>query len=84
MAANVWDEAVATQDVDVVVVFRSPLAPLDPASPHLRVMTPTHLTAIWQSDPGALTPRRRERIARFREAGLVDETRLGELLSEHR
>lgn len=135
MAANFWDEAVATQDLDVVVVFDAP-APLDPlrpifdrfpdsiyprrgehveiagvpvqfllawnplvaravheayegpydpedpTAPRLRVMTPTHLTAIWQSDVSALTPRRRERIARLREAGLLDEALLGRLLSE--
>jgi hypothetical protein len=133
MAANFWDEAVATQDLDVVVVFPAPVSPLDPlrpifdrlpvttyprrgghieiagvpvqflpawsplaaravreahegpydpddaAAPPLRVITPTHLTAMWQADGGALTPRRRERIARFREAGLVDETLLKEL-----
>lgn len=136
MAANFWDEAVATQDLDVVVVFDAPPAPLDPlrrifdrfpdsiyprrgehveiagvpvqfllawsplvaravqeayegpydpqdaTAPRLRVMTPTHLAAIWESDASALTPRRRERIARFREAGLLDEALLGRLLSE--
>lgn len=136
MAANFWDEAVATQDLDVVVVFRTPAPALDPlrpifdrlpdtiyprrgehveiagvpvqflpawsplvaravrdayegpydpedaTAPRLRVMTPTHLTAIWQSDASALTPRRRERIARFREVGLLDEALLGQLLSE--
>lgn len=135
MAANFWDEAVATQDLDVVVVLPaqpSPLDPLrpifdylpdasyprqgehieiagvpvqflpawralvaravrdaheglydpdDPGGPRLRIMTPTYLAAIWQSDAGALTPRRRERIARFREAGLLDEAQLSELLS---
>lgn len=135
MAANFWDEAVATQDLDVVVVFSESPAPFDPlrpifdrlpdttyprrgehieiagvpvqflaawnplvtaavgaayegpydpddtSAPPLRVMTPTHLAAIWQSDAGALTPRRRERIARFREAGLLDETLLSQLLS---
>lgn len=136
MAANFWDEAVATQDLDVVVVFKTPPTPLDPlrpiferlpestyprrgehieiagvpvkflpawsplvvravrnahdvpydpddaTTPRLRVMTPTHLAAIWQSDAGAMTPRRRERIARFREAGLLDDDELGRLLSE--
>jgi hypothetical protein len=136
MAANFWDEAVATQDLDVVVVFAVPPAPLDPlrpildrlpdtsyprrgehveiagvpvqflpawsplvaravrdayegpydpddaAAPHVRIMTPTHLAAIWQSDAGALTPRRQERIARFREAGLLDDELLARLLSE--
>lgn len=136
MAANFWDEAVATQDLDVVVVLGRPASPLDPlraifdslpeasyprrgehveiagvpvqflpawsplvaravreahegpydpddeTAPPLRVMTPTHLAAIWQVDAGALTPRRRERIARFREAGLLDEALLRQLLSE--
>jgi hypothetical protein len=136
MAANFWDEAVATQDLDVVVVFGTPPAPLDPlrplfdhlpeatyprrgehveiagvpvqflpawnplvaravrdayegpydpddpSAPRLRVITPTHLAAMWQSDPAALTARRRERIARFREAGLLDEALLRQLLSE--
>ncbi len=136
MAANFWDEAVATQDLDVAVVFEAPASPLDPlrpifdhlpeatyprrgehveiagvpvqflpawsalvaravreahegpydpgdaTAPPLRVMTPTHLAAIWQSDAAALTPRRRERIARFREAGLLDEALLRQLLSE--
>lgn len=136
MAANFWDEAVATQDLDVAVVFDTPVSPLDPlraiferlpesgyprrgehieiagvpvqflpawnplvtravreahqgvydpddpSAPPMRVMTPTHLTAIWQTDPSALTPRRRERIARFRETGLLDEDLLARLLSE--
>lgn len=136
MAANFWDEAIATQDLDVIVVFAttpSPLNPLrpifdrlpaaeyprrgehvevagvpvqflpawndlvadavrhayegpydagDPSGPRLRVVTPTHLAAMWQRDAGALTPRRRERIARFREAGLLDETLLNRLLSQ--
>lgn len=135
MAANFWEEAVATQDLDVVVVFDVPPPTLDPlrpifdrlpdasyprrgehveiagvpvqflpawsalaarsvrdahegpydpddaTGPMLRVITPTHLAAIWQSDAGALTPRRRERIARFREVGLLDEALLGRLLS---
>jgi hypothetical protein len=136
MAANFWDEAVATQDLDVVVLFKTPSSPLDPlrpiferlpeasyprhgehieiagvpvqflpawsalvarcvrdahegsydpedaTAPPLRVMTPTHLTAMWLSEASALTPRRRERIARFREAGLLDEALLTRLLSE--
>lgn len=136
MAANFWDEAVATQDLDVVVLFSTPASRLDPlrpifdrlpeasyprhgehieiagvpvqflpawnslvargvrdahegsydpddaTAPPLRVMTPTHLAAIWLSDASALTPRRRERIARFRESGLLDEALLTRLLSE--
>ena len=137
MAANFWDEAVATQDLDVIVVLDpSPSSSLDPlrpifdrlpeasyprrgehveiagvpvqffpawsalvasavrhahegpydpddeAAPSLRVITPTYLAAIWQADAGDLTPRRRERIERFRDAGLLDEALLGQLLSE--
>lgn len=136
MAANFWDEAVATQDLDVVVLFKTPASRLDPlrpifdrlpeasyprdgehieiagvpvqflpawnsvvarsvqdaheasydpddaSAPPLRVMTPTHLAAIWLSEASALTPRRRERIARFREAGLLDDALLTRLLSE--
>ncbi len=136
MAANFWDEAVVTQDLDVAVVFGRPPSPLDPLrpllealpattyprrgehieiagvpvqflpawsplvaravryayegpydpedanTPRLRVLTPTHLAAIWQSDTGALTARRRERIVRFREAGLLDEGLLDRLLSD--
>jgi len=37
--------------------------------------------AMWQSDRGADTPRPWERVARLREAGLVDDTLLTELLS---
>jgi hypothetical protein len=42
MAANFWDEAVATQDLDVVVMFREPPSPLDPpadrrSSPGVRI-----------------------------------------------
>ena len=66
----------------VLEAHEGPYDPDDPAGPPLRVMTPTHLAAIWQSDAGALTPRRRERIARFREAGLLDEALLARLLSQ--
>lgn len=136
MAANFWDEAVATQDLDVVVILAAAQSPLDPLrplldrlpadgyprrgehieiagvpvqflpawnalvtdavreahdvpydpdeanGPRLRVMTPTYLAAIWQRDASALTPRRRERIARFREAGLLDDVLLQQLLAE--
>jgi hypothetical protein len=135
MAANFWDEAVATQDLDVVVILPPSSAVLDPlrtifdrlpdgsyprrgehieiagvlvqfmpawsalvatavrhahegpydpddqSAPSLRIMTPTYLAAIWQSEAGALTPRRRERIARFEEAGLLDGALLRQLLS---
>jgi len=137
MAANFWDEAVATQDLDVVVIVSESDSPLDPLrpifdrlpeaayprrgehieiagvpvqflpawnarvatavrdahegpydpedgdGPRLRVMTPTHLAAIWLADASALTPRRRERIARFREAALIDEALLQRLLPDH-
>lgn len=136
MAANFWDEAVATQDLDVVVIlgvptsrldplrpllerlpegtyprrgehieiagvpvqflpawnalveravresYQAPYDPADASAPPLRVITPTHLAAMWLSDSSALTPRRRERIARFREAGLLDEALLEQLLSK--
>jgi hypothetical protein len=62
--------------------YEGPYDPDDAAAPHVRIMTPTHLAAIWQSDAGALTPRRQERIVRFREAGLLDEALLALLLSE--
>ena len=39
------------------------------------------IVAMWQTDQGADTPRRRERAARLREAGLVDDTLLTELFS---
>ena len=55
--------------------------PADPQSPTIRLIQPTYLVAMWQSDRGADTPRRRERAARLRETGLVDETLLTELLS---
>ncbi len=135
MAAAFWDEATATQDLDVAVTFLNDPSSLDPLRPifdrlpaaqyprsgehiviagvpvqfmpawtslvseavahavdlpydtdsvTLRVMTPTYLTAIWQHDAGAATPRRKERVARFREAGLLDEALLEQLLSRHR
>ena len=55
--------------------------PADPQSPTIRLIQPTYLVAMWQSDRGADTPRRRERAARLRETGLVDDTLLTELLS---
>ena len=55
--------------------------PADPGSPTLRLIPPTYLVAMWQTDLGADTPRRRERAARLREAGLVDEALLTELIS---
>ena len=136
MAVSFWTEPVATQDLDVVVTFKTEQYPLDPlrpvftwldaqgfrldgehaliagvpvqflvawsslveqaveqaadvpydpsdsASPVLRLIRPTFLVAMWQADPGADTPRRRERAAMLREAGLVDEELLGALLSK--
>ena len=55
--------------------------PADPQSPTLRLIRPTYLVAMWQTDQGADTPRRRERAAHLRAAGLVDETLLTELCS---
>ena len=56
--------------------------PADPQSPTIRLIQPTYLVAMWQMDQGADTPRRREHTARLREAGLVDEILLTELLSK--
>lgn len=55
--------------------------PADPQSPTIRLIQPTYLVAMWQSDQGADTSHRRERAARLREAGLVDDALLAELLS---
>jgi hypothetical protein len=55
--------------------------PADPESPTIRLVQPTYLVAMWQTDQGADTPRRRERAARLREAGLVDDVLLSELRS---
>jgi hypothetical protein len=68
-------EAVATA---VAAVYD----PADSQSPSIQLIQPTYLVAMWQTDQGADTPRRRERVARLREAGLVDETLLTELLSK--
>lgn len=135
VAVSLWDEPVATQDLDVIVTIagdRHPLDPLrpvldwfnehghafegehvliagvpvqflvawsplvreavdaaaetaydpaDPQSPMIRLIRPTYLVAMWQTDQGAYTPRRRERAARLREAGLVDDTLLTALVS---
>jgi hypothetical protein len=56
--------------------------PADPQSPTIRLIQPTYLVAMWQTDRGADTPRRRERVARLREAGLVDDALLTELISK--
>jgi hypothetical protein len=58
-----------------------PYDPADPDTPMLRLIAPTYLVAIWQTDRGADTPRRRERAAMLREAGLVDEDLLAALRS---
>jgi hypothetical protein len=55
--------------------------PADPQSPTIRLIQPTYLVAMWQADRGADTPRRRESGARLREAGLVDDTLLTDLIS---
>jgi hypothetical protein len=56
--------------------------PADPQSPTIRLIRPTYLVAMWQTDQGADTPRRRERAARLREAALVDDALLTELVSK--
>lgn len=56
--------------------------PTDPQSPTIRLIQPTYLVAMWQADQGADSPRRRERAAHLREAGLVDDTLLTALLSK--
>ena len=65
----------------VSTAVEMPYDPDDPGSPAFRLIQPTYLVAMWLADPGANTPRRRERAARLREAGLVDETLLATLLS---
>jgi len=55
--------------------------PADPQSPTVRLIRPTYLVAMWQTDQGADTSRRRERVARLREAGLMDDALLTELVS---
>ena len=55
--------------------------PSDPRAPTLRLISPTYLVAMWAMDPAADTPRRRERAAMLREAGLVDERLLKELVA---
>jgi hypothetical protein len=74
-----WSPLVARAVRDA---YEGPYDPEDAAAPRVRIMTPTHLAAIWQSDAEALTPRRQERIARFREAGLLDDALLARLRSE--
>jgi hypothetical protein len=69
------EEAVATAE-------ETAYDPSEPDSPAVRLITPTYLVAMWQADTAADSPRRRERAARLREAGLVDETLLRTLLSK--
>lgn len=65
----------------VVTAAEAVYDPTDPQSPTIRLIQPTYLVAMWQSDRGADTPRRRESAARLRDAGLVDDTLLTALLS---
>lgn len=65
----------------VVTAKETVYDPADPESPVVRLVQPTYLVAMWKMDEGADTPTRRERAARLREAGLVDEVLLTELLS---
>lgn len=137
VAAAMWDEVTATQDMDVAVIVcggahaLDPLRPVldwlktngypfdgehvrvagvpvqllpawhplieegvrqavdvpydpdDAVSPVVRVLTPTYLAASWRL-PGADSPVRRERAARLRQAGLIDEALMGTLLTRHR
>ncbi|MDO8681666.1 MAG: hypothetical protein Q7R30_24415 [Acidobacteriota bacterium] len=75
--SSLVQEAVATASETVY-------DPADSESPTIRLIQPTYLVAMWQTDQGADTPRRRERAARLREAGLVDEALLTELVSRTR
>lgn len=65
----------------VAAAAETPYDPSDPGSLTIRLIKPTYLVAMWQADRGADTARRRERAARLREAGLVDEALLKALLS---
>ena len=60
-----------------------PYDPGVPDGPLLPLITPTYLVAMWQMDKSADTPRRRERAAMLREAGLVDENLLAALRSAY-
>ena len=137
VAASIWGEAVATQDLDVAVIIEpgvhSPLDPLRPIlnwaaehgfalqgehivvqgvpvqllpswhplveeaiehavdvpydttddAPMMRLMSPTYLVASWRI-PGANTATRAERAARLRDAGLLDEALLADLVTRYR
>ena len=134
VAASIWGEAVATQDLDVAVLIEqgahSPLDPLRPlldwaeehgyplegehivvhgvpvqllpawhpvmeeaihnavnvpydtsdGAPMMRLISPTYLVASWRIS-GANTATRAERAARLRDAGLLDETLLADLVT---
>ena len=134
VAASIWGEAVATQDLDVAVILaqgaHSPLDPLravldwaaqhgyplqgehivvhgvpvqllpswhpvveeaihnavnvpydtSEGAPMMRLINPTYLVASWRI-PGANTATRAERAARLKDAGLLDETLLADLVA---
>jgi hypothetical protein len=75
-----WNALVTEAVIQASVV---PYDPQDPDTPLLRLIAPTYLVAMWQLDKGADTPRRKERAAMLREAGLVDEHLLAALRSTH-
>ena len=69
MAMLFWDEAIATAAAQE----------LDGVP--FRVMRPEHLAALWLQAGGA---KRRERVELLRQAGVVDESTLADLLTRHR
>lgn len=138
VAASIWDEATATQDLDVaVIVAQGGHSALDPLRPvlawldeqgyqfegehvvvsgvpvqllpawhpliedairaavdipyrgdgiepgaRMRLVAPTYLVASWRL-PGAQSARRAERAQRLRDAGVVDEALLAELMARY-
>ena len=52
-------------------------------APMMRLINPTYLVASWRI-PGANTATRAERAARLKDAGLLDETLLADLVTRFR